>query len=240
MKKRTFLKITGVSLASYILLPQFACKSSPQKKEENKLSDSPFTLPDLPYEYNSLEPNIDARTMEIHHSKHHAGYVKKLNVALAGSAFAGNSLEEIFPKLTMDDDGVINNGGGHFNHSLFWKNMSPASKGKPEGDLLSAINTNFGDFESFRKLFWKEAKTVFGSGWAWLCKDENDKLFITSTPNQDNPLMTKLVEKTGTPLLALDVWEHAYYLKYQNRRGDYINNFFNVINWDEVTKRLKG
>ena len=238
MKKRTFLKIAGVSLASYVLVPHFGCKNPTQKKDSKQTMLPPFTLPDLPYDYNALETNIDARTMEIHHSKHHAGYVKKLSAAVVGSAFAGMSLEEVFPKLTMDDDGVRNNGGGHFNHSLFWKNMSPAGKGKPEGDLLSAIQTTFGDFETFRKLYWKEAKTVFGSGWAWLCKDSENKLFITSTPNQDNPLMTKLVEKTGTPLLALDVWEHAYYLKYQNRRGDYIDSFFNVINWDEVSRRF--
>lgn len=237
MKKRTFLKVAGVSLASTMILPIWSCHS---KSKENKAGEKThiFKLPNLSYNYNALEPNIDARTMEIHHSKHHAGYVKKLNAALAGSAFAGKELLEIFPLLSMDDDGVRNNGGGHFNHTLFWTNMSPSAKDKPEGDLLSAIQTNFGDFENFKKLFWKEAKSVFGSGWAWLCKDENNKLFITSTPNQDNPLMKKLVEKTGTPILVLDVWEHAYYLKYQNRRGDYINNFFNVIDWDEVSKRF--
>ncbi|MCL4116882.1 UNVERIFIED_CONTAM: hypothetical protein GTU68_060633 [Idotea baltica] len=185
-----------------------------------------------------MEPNIDARTMEIHHDKHHAGYVRKLNAALKESSVVGNSIEEILANVSDSDTGVRNNGGGHYNHSLFWSNMSPQASGMPKGDLGDAINAAFGSFDTFKEQFSTAAKTRFGSGWAWLSKGSDGKLFVSSTPNQDNPLMSGIVESVGTPLLGIDVWEHAYYLNYQNRRGDYVNNFFNTINWNAVAKRL--
>ena len=198
-----------------------------------------FTLPDLPYEHNALEPNIDARTMEIHHGKHHAGYVAKLNAAVeANSDAAGKSLEDLLANTSSLGAGIRNNGGGHWNHSLFWSVMSPNGGGNPTGDLASKIDADFGSFDNMKEEFNKAAATRFGSGWAWLCKDSDNKLFITSTPNQDNPLMD-IAEKKGTPILGLDVWEHAYYLHYQNRRPDYIGAFWNVVNWDEVAKRFK-
>jgi superoxide dismutase, Fe-Mn family len=193
-----------------------------------------FELPNLPYAYNALEPHIDARTMEIHHGKHHAAYTTNLNAAIAGTELEGKSIEEIM-KLCKDKPAVRNNGGGFYNHNLFWEIMSPNGGGNPSGDLAQAINDAFGTFESFKDAFAKAAATRFGSGWAWLCVT-NGKLEVCSTPNQDNPLMGEGCE--GTPILGLDVWEHAYYLNYQNRRPDYINAFFNVINWDEVAKRF--
>lgn len=192
-----------------------------------------FELPNLPYAYNALEPNIDARTMEIHHGKHHAAYTNNLNAAIAGTELEGKSIEEIM-KLCKDKPAVRNNGGGYYNHNLFWEIMSPNGGGNPAGDLAQAINDAFGTFENFKDEFSKAAATRFGSGWAWLCVT-NGKLEVCSTPNQDNPLMEEGCG--GTPILGLDVWEHAYYLNYQNRRPDYINAFFNVINWDEVAKR---
>ena len=195
-----------------------------------------FELPKLPYAYDALAPHIDARTMEIHHGKHHAGYTNNLNNAIAGTDLEGKSIEDILKNLDMNNMAVRNNGGGYFNHDLFWKVMSPNGGGQPTGALADAINTAFGSYEGFKDAFAKAAATRFGSGWAWLCKKEG-KLEICSTANQDNPLMPG-VACEGTPILALDVWEHAYYLNYQNRRPDYINAFFNVINWDEVAKRF--
>jgi len=195
-----------------------------------------FELPKLPYAYDALAPHIDARTMEIHHGKHHAGYTNNLNAAIEGTDLAGKSIEDILKNLDMNNMAVRNNGGGYFNHDLFWKVMSPNGGGQPIGALADAINTAFGSYEGFKDAFAKAAATRFGSGWAWLCKKEG-KLEICSTANQDNPLMPG-VACEGTPILALDVWEHAYYLNYQNRRPDYINAFFNVINWDEVAKRF--
>lgn len=195
-----------------------------------------FELPKLPYAYDALAPHIDARTMEIHHGKHHAGYTNNLNAAIEGTDLAGKSIEDILKNLDMNNMAVRNNGGGYFNHDLFWKVMSPNGGGQPTGALADAINAAFGSFEGFKDAFAKAAATRFGSGWAWLCKKDG-KLEICSTPNQDNPLMPG-VACEGTPILALDVWEHAYYLNYQNRRPDYINAFFNVINWDEVVKRF--
>jgi len=195
-----------------------------------------FELPKLPYAYDALAPHIDARTMEIHHGKHHAGYTNNLNAAIEGTDLAGKSIEDILKNLDMNNMAVRNNGGGYFNHDLFWKVMSPNGGGQPTGALADAINAAFGSFEGFKDAFAKAAATRFGSGWAWLCKKEG-KLEICSTANQDNPLMPG-VACEGTPILALDVWEHAYYLNYQNRRPDYINAFFNVINWDEVAKRF--
>ncbi len=197
-----------------------------------------FQLPDLPYAFDALEPNIDARTMEIHHGKHHAGYTKKLNAAIEGTELEGKKIEEILANVSTHSAGVRNNGGGYYNHCLFWEIMSPNGGGTPSErmNIHKAIARDFGTFEDFKSQFSDAAATRFGSGWAWLCVDGNDKLFITSTPNQDNPLMD-VADHPGTPILGLDVWEHAYYLNYQNRRPDYIEAFFNVINWDEVTKR---
>jgi len=194
-----------------------------------------FTLPELPYAYNSLEPNIDARTMEIHHSKHHNGYTTKLNGAIEGTDLAGKSIEDILNGLDMSNGAVRNNGGGFYNHRLFWTVMSPNGGGEPTGEVASAINDAFGSFEKFKDAFSKAAATQFGSGWAWLCVKEGGKVEVCGTPNQDNPLMPG-VGCGGFPILGIDVWEHAYYLNYQNRRPDYINAFFNVINWDEVSK----
>jgi Fe-Mn family superoxide dismutase len=194
-----------------------------------------FELPKLPYAYDALEPNIDARTMEIHHSKHHAGYTNNLNNAIAGTAMEGMSIEEICAKGT-DNAAVRNNGGGYYNHCLFWEVMSPNGGGNPSGDLAADIDATFGSFDGFKEKFAAAAATRFGSGWAWLCVNSNGKLEVCSSANQDNPLMPG-VGCEGTPILGLDVWEHAYYLNYQNRRPDYITAFFNVINWDEVAKR---
>ena len=195
-----------------------------------------FELPQLPYAHDALEPHIDARTMEIHHGKHHTGYTNNLNAAIEGTDLAGKSIEDILKNLDMNNAAVRNNGGGYYNHDLFWKVMSPNGGGQPTGALAEAINTAFGSYEGFKDAFAKAAATRFGSGWAWLCKKDG-KLEICSTPNQDNPLMPG-VGCGGTPLLGIDVWEHAYYLHYQNRRPDYINAFFNVINWEEVAKRF--
>ncbi len=195
-----------------------------------------FELPQLPYAHNALEPHIDARTMEIHHGKHHAGYTNNLNAAIEGTDLAGKSIEDILKNLDMNNTAVRNNGGGYFNHDLFWKVMSPNGGGQPTGALAEAINAAFGSYEGFKDAFAKAAATRFGSGWAWLCKKDG-KLEICSTANQDNPLMPG-IGCGGAPLLGIDVWEHAYYLHYQNRRPDYINAFFNVINWDEVAKRF--
>jgi superoxide dismutase, Fe-Mn family len=195
-----------------------------------------FELPNLPYAHDALEPHIDARTMEIHHGKHHAGYTAKLNAAIAGTDAEGKSIEEIIsaPNLSA---GVRNNGGGYYNHCLFWSVMSPNGGGEPTGTLADAINTAFGSFDAFKDAFSNAAATQFGSGWAWLGVN-NGTLKVTSTPNQDNPLMDG---SCGcTPILGLDVWEHAYYLNYQNRRPDYINAFFNVVNWDEVSRRFEN
>lgn len=197
-----------------------------------------FTLPDLPYDYDALDRAIDAQTMEIHHTKHHNTYVTKLNDAVAGTELDGKSLEEIFPKMSTLPTAVRNNGGGHWNHSLFWQLMSPNGGGQPTGELASAIDQAFGSFENFREQFTQAALGRFGSGWAWLIKTSSG-LEITDTPNQDNPLMD-LAPKQGTPLLGLDVWEHAYYLRYQNRRPDYVAAFWDVVNWDEVARRLKS
>lgn len=195
-----------------------------------------FELPELGYAYDALEPNIDARTMEIHHSKHHNGYTTKLNGAIAGSDLEGNSIEEILENLDMSNGAVRNNGGGFYNHSLFWSVMNPNNTGELSGDLKDAIMAEFGSFDAFKDAFSKAAATQFGSGWAWLCVHPGGKVEVCSTPNQDNPLMPG-VTCDGTPILGIDVWEHAYYLNYQNRRPDYINAFFNVINWNEVAIR---
>lgn len=196
-----------------------------------------FQLPELGYAYDALEPNIDARTMEIHHSKHHNGYTSKLNAAVAGTDLEGKSIETILANLDMNNGAVRNNGGGFYNHSLFWTVMNPEDKGYLSGELKDAIEAKFGSKEAFIEAFSKAAATQFGSGWAWLCVKKGGEIEVCSTPNQDNPLMPG-VACEGTPILGLDVWEHAYYLNYQNRRPDYIDAFFKVINWNEVERRF--
>ncbi|WP_178991621.1 superoxide dismutase [Winogradskyella schleiferi] len=195
-----------------------------------------FELPKLKYAYDALEPNIDARTMEIHHTKHHQGYTNKLNDAIKGTDLEGKTIENILINLDKDNKAVRNNGGGFYNHSLFWEVMNPEGKGRLSGDLKDAIESKYGSFEAFKDEFSKAAATQFGSGWAWLCVHKGGKVEVCSSPNQDNPLMPG-VGCGGTPILGLDVWEHAYYLKYQNKRPEYIEAFFNVINWNEVERR---
>ncbi|MCB0516279.1 MAG: superoxide dismutase [Chitinophagales bacterium] len=196
-----------------------------------------FTLPALPYATNALEPYIDTKTMEIHHGKHHAGYTNNLNAAIAGTELEGKTIEELL-KVASTNAAVRNNGGGFYNHSLFWQIMSPNGGGQATGDLAAAIERDFGSFDAFKEQFSKAAATRFGSGWAWLCVEKGGKLNICSTANQDNPLMDIEGTCNATPILGLDVWEHAYYLNYQNRRPDYISAFFNVINWQEVARRF--
>lgn len=198
-----------------------------------------FQLPDLPYSFDALEPHIDAKTMEIHHGKHHGTYVSKLNGAVEGTPEADLSIEDLMKKVGSLSTAVRNNGGGHYNHSLFWQILSPNGGGQPSGDLASAIDSTFGSFDKFKEEFNNAAATRFGSGWAWLIVDDSGNLKVTSTPNQDNPVMD-IAEVKGTPVLGLDVWEHAYYLKYQNKRPDYVQAFWNVVNWDEVSKRYKA
>lgn len=199
----------------------------------------PHTLPQLPYAYDALEPHVDAQTMEIHHTKHHQTYINNLNAALEGTEFANLSAEDVvrqLDKLPQDKRGAVqNNGGGHANHSLFWTVMAPNAGGKPEGALAEAIESQLGGFDAFKEAFTKAALTRFGSGWAWLSVTPEKKLVVESTGNQDSPLMIG-----NTPILGLDVWEHAYYLRYQNRRPDYIGAFFNVINWPEVSRRYEA
>ena len=196
-----------------------------------------FELPQLNYAYDALEPHIDARTMEIHHSKHHNGYTNNLNTAIAGTDLETKSIETILGDLDMSNKALRNNGGGFYNHSLFWNVMNPEGKEALSGELKDAILLAYGTFEDFKSAFSKAAATQFGSGWAWLCVHKGGKVEVCSTPNQDNPLMPG-VSCSGTPILGLDVWEHAYYLNYQNRRPDYIEAFFSVINWTEVEKRF--
>lgn len=197
-----------------------------------------FELPNLPYAHDALEPHIDAKTMEIHHGKHHAAYVSKLNAAIEGTDMASKSLDDLM-KENVDNNAVRNNGGGHWNHSLFWTVMSPNGGGEPSGALASAINDAYGSFDEFKKEFSNAAATRFGSGWAWLCVHPGGKVEVCSSANQDNPLMPN-IGCGGSPILGLDVWEHAYYLNYQNRRPDYIAAFFKVINWDEVSRRYEA
>ena len=194
-----------------------------------------FELPQLPYANNALEPHIDAKTMEIHHGKHHNGYTTKLNAALEGSGMESNTIESILENLDMNNAALRNNGGGYYNHCLFWEVMGPNGGGTPSGALAQAIDTAYGSFEDFKTAFSNAAATQFGSGWAWLCVQKGGEVGVCSSANQDNPLMPG-IGCGGTPILGLDVWEHAYYLNYQNRRPDYINAFFNVINWEKVSE----
>jgi Fe-Mn family superoxide dismutase len=197
-----------------------------------------YSLPPLPYSFDALEPHIDATTMEIHHDRHHKGYVDNLNKAIAGTDAEGKTLEELMANISAYPTAVRNNGGGHFNHSLFWSILAPNAGGQPSGDLAQAINEAFGSFDALKEKLNTAAATRFGSGWAWLCVADG-KLAVCSTPNQDNPLMD-VADCNGTPILGVDVWEHAYYLKYQNKRPDYLNAIWNVINWNEVEKRYKA
>ena len=250
MDKRTFIKLTAITTTGIIVNPLTGCQpaseqsaDTKEKTTESEGTKALFTLPALGYSFDALAPNIDAQTMEIHHGKHHAGYVRKLNAAIKGTAFDGKTLEEILQTVSDKDvdTGVRNNGGGHFNHSLFWSIIGPAeASGQPEGQLAEAMNAAFGSVDKFKETFSAASKSVFGSGWAWLCVGADKKLFVTTTPNQDNPLMTNLVEQPGTPILGIDVWEHAYYLNYQNRRGDYIANFYNVVDWNNVSERFSA
>jgi Fe-Mn family superoxide dismutase len=229
MERRTFLQsaiLTGVSLA--------VGQTSLFAKRGTEMRGMAFKLPDLPYAHDALEPYIDKMTMEIHHSKHHSGYVTNLNKALEGSEWASKSLEDIFANVSKLPAAIRNNGGGHYNHSLFWQWMKPRGGGTPTGELATTINRDFGSFEKFKEQFTNAGITRFGSGWAWLVK-QHDKLVIASTPNQDNPLMD-IADVKGVPVLGLDVWEHAYYLKYQNRRADYIAAWWNVVNWGQAVR----
>ena len=196
-----------------------------------------FELPNLPYPSNALEPNIDQQTMEIHHGRHHKGYTDNLNKAIQGTDMENKSIEEILRNVS-GNNAVRNNGGGYYNHNLFWQIMTPNGSGQPTGSVADAINKRFGSFDRFKEEFSNAAATRFGSGWAWLIVTNNGEVDVTSTPNQDNPLMD-VADKKGTPILGLDVWEHAYYLKYQNKRVDYVGNWWNVVNWDEVNRRYE-
>lgn len=239
MKRRQFISMAGLGLAA-------ACtpagKSSQQSTSNEKMAMqsgkiSGHVFPALPYAYDALEPYIDARTMELHYDKHHRGYFKKFMAAIDDTALETTSMVDIFATVTKHGDAVRNNGGGYYNHHLFWESLSP-EKSEPSAKILSSIVKNFGSFDQFKAEFSKAAKTRFGSGWAWLILDQDKNLQITSTANQDNPLMDDAAVK-GIPLLTIDVWEHAYYLHYQNRRGDYIDAFWNIINWNTVNKRFK-
>ena len=198
-----------------------------------------FQLPDLNYGFDSLEPHIDAKTMQIHHGKHHAGYTSKLNAAVEGTDLEGKSIEDLLSNIDLSNSAVRNNGGGYYNHCLFWEIMSPNGGGSPSGNLLDAIEKAFGSFDEFKAEFSKAAATRFGSGWAWLCAHSDGSLEICSTANQDNPIMNG-IGCGGSPILGLDVWEHAYYLNYQNRRPDYISGFFNVIDWAKVEEKYNS
>ncbi len=198
-----------------------------------------FEQPKLKYDFNALEPHIDAQTMQIHYGKHHAGYTSKLNNAIAGTDLDGKDINDILTNLDMSNAAVRNNGGGYYNHNLYFEVLSPNGGGEPTGDLAQAINEAFGSFEAFKEAFSTAAKTRFGSGWGWLCAHKGGKVSVCSTPNQDNPLMPG-TECDGTPILGIDVWEHAYYLKYQNKRPDYVEAFFAVIDWNEVAKKYEA
>lgn len=231
MKRRDFIRNTSLAAAAGIVI----------SKTGNVFAEKPhgdaFSLPPLPYDYAALEPFIDKQTMQLHHDMHHAAYVTNVNKALAPLHLHGITVEDLCANISRYDATVRNNGGGHYNHSLFWQMMKPKGEGTPTGKVAEAINASFGSFDEFKKLFSDAGMKRFGSGWAWLVEDADGKLAIGSTANQDNPLMD-VSDFKGTPLLAMDVWEHAYYLKYQNKRADYIAAFFNVINWEEVAKRL--
>jgi len=241
MKKRTFLKKTAVAATGISIAPSLILASCKEEKKETPeapaaetLVQQGFELPEIPYGYNAFPDTIDAMTMEIHHSKHHQGYTNKLNAALQKEGISGKSVEEI---LAMDDlpMAIRNNGGGYYNHSLYWDILTPG--GEMDAAFAAKITDGFGSLESLRNELADAGAKRFGSGWAWLCKDGDGQLFVCSTPNQDNPLM-KVAERQGTPLLGIDVWEHAYYLKYQNKRGEYLQNILSIVNWEKVASRM--
>lgn len=246
MKKRKFLKVSGVFAATAIASPLLkSCVSQPDDNETgNQQSESTvsgFEQNPLSYDYGALEPHIDAMTMEIHFSKHHAGYVKKLNAALESSSTKSSDLKNLVQSIKAEDAGLRNNGGGHFNHDLFWSILKKgSSRDEMSQELKDAISSAFDSFENFKDKFSESAAKHFGSGWAWLSKKADGSLFISSTENQDNPLMKNIVETPGTPILGIDVWEHAYYLNYENNRKEYISNFFEIVNWSEVSRRFKS
>jgi superoxide dismutase, Fe-Mn family len=236
MKRRTFIKTIPLTIPLVGVANGFANNIISQTKKDRVMA---FELPALPYATNALEPHIDTKTMEIHHGKHHNAYVTNLNNAVAADPnLQGKSIEELVANISKYPMAVRNNGGGHWNHTMFWNIMSPNGGGEPKGEVAFAINGAFGTFENFKKEFSNAGATRFGSGWAWLSVDANKNLFVSSTPNQDNPMMD-IAEKKGTPILCMDVWEHAYYLNYQNRRPDYMAAFYSVINWEEVNNRFK-
>lgn len=230
-------KILVISVVFAVMLLTTITLISDQKKDSEKTGKAAFVQPKLPYAYNALEPHIDAKTMEIHYTKHHAGYTAKLNNAAKGTKYCKIPIEQVLKKMDMNNAALRNNAGGYYNHNLFWEIMGPKKGGKPAGKLAKAIDKSFGSFDKFKADFSKAAATQFGSGWAWLNVEKDKKLSICATPNQDNPLMPGTKCK-GKPILALDVWEHAYYLKHQNKRGNYIDAFFNVINWDKVAAKF--
>jgi len=240
VSRRDFIKKTSMITAAGIVAPFFinaGIFDTASSKPEVIADSGPFTVPPLPYGYDALEPAIDKMTMEIHHDKHHGAYVSNLNKAVAENKLENISLEDLLMNVSKYPVAVRNNGGGHWNHSLFWKLMEPHGGDNPTGALAEAINNAFGSLENFKTKFNDAATKRFGSGWAWLYVNQNRKLEIGSTPNQDNPLMD-VAEIKGTPVLCLDVWEHAYYLKYQNRRADYINAWWKVVNWEEAAKHF--
>lgn len=237
MDRKKFLSSLGLlTVAGSIKKVDAITNKINQSLINRSITMSKFELMPLPYAYNALEPHIDTRTMEIHHDKHHAAYVNNFNKALEGTEFEGKSFEDIFKNISKAPAAIRNNGGGVWNHNMFWQVMGPNKGGQPSGPFADAINSTFGSFDKFKELFSNAGATRFGSGWAWLVLS-GGKLVITSTPNQDNPLMD-IAEVKGTPLLTLDVWEHSYYLNYQNRRPDYIASWWNVVNWDDVAKRF--
>lgn len=240
MNKRNFLKTAALGSLTLFIKPNSLTASLPNEFLSLSLDDGKngFKLPELGFAYNALEPYIDARTMEIHYTKHHAGYVFKLNEAVKNTKLERYSLERLLTKIQSTDTAIRNNGGGHYNHSLFWRVISPNPIKIPIGNLATAIDRDFGSFEKMKSEFNTAAKSRFGSGWAWLITNKKGKLSIVSTANQDNPLMTKITVENGTPIINLDVWEHAYYLKYQNRRADYVSAFWNLVNWAEAEKHF--
>jgi Fe-Mn family superoxide dismutase len=236
MKRRAFLHSSLIGGATLFAASGPLSSITKHFQEPSKGNAMAFTLPELPYKHDALEPYIDKLTMEIHHGKHHAAYVTNLNKALEGNDWASKPIEEILRNISKLPPPVRNNGGGHWNHSAFWNWLKPNGGGQPTGELAAAITRDFGSFDKFKEQFANAGATRFGSGWAWLVKQDG-KLAVGSTPNQDNPLMD-IADLKGTPVLGLDVWEHAYYLKYQNRRPDYIAAFWNVVNWDDAAKRF--
>lgn len=242
MKRREFVIKTGIVGTAFAVAPALAC-NTPQKEVSNESKTNPvFEQAALGYDYAALEPVIDARTMEIHYTKHHAGYVKKLNEALETHPFLGADLQTILKNVTHEeaDIAVLNNAGGHYNHTLFWNILKPGGAKEATGDLRGAMESSFGSMENFSEQFTTAASKVFGSGWAWLVLNNDNKLEVVSTQNQENPLMEKVLGHSAKPILGIDVWEHAYYLKYQNRRKEYIDGFMSLINWDAVAANLKA